>query len=159
MTFLIIALVIASPFVLMAFIIDDWSRDLSTNTAATAPDHKDDRLRPLEINEDETRIREALDAFILGTKAWTIVNEKPLPADSPLREQVSGEPTTVHLVHRSSLMGYKDDVWLVIEDLDSGVESERVRLNGDSRSRIGKGDLGQNPRNLDELLRSLSDRL
>lgn len=155
MTFVLIALAIASPFLLMALFIDNWSRDLSTNTAATAPDHEDARLRPVEAAGDEASVRDALDAFVAGKKAWAIVNEKPLPTDSPLRALVDGDPTAVHLVRSTSLMGYKDDVWLAVEDLDES----RIRLHGDSRSRVGKGDLGQNPRNLDELLTALREQL
>jgi uncharacterized protein (DUF1499 family) len=44
-------------------------------------------------------------------------------------------------------MRYKDDIRLSIKPADSG-----SLLSAESRSRVGRGDLGQNPRNLRELL-------
>jgi uncharacterized protein (DUF1499 family) len=44
-------------------------------------------------------------------------------------------------------MKYRDDIRVQIEPAAEG-----TRLSAESRSRVGKGDLGQNPRNLRELL-------
>ena len=46
-------------------------------------------------------------------------------------------------VATTSLFKFKDDVILRIEDLGG-----RCVVTGESRSRVGKADLGQNPRNL-----------
>ena len=52
----------------------------------------------------------------------------------------------VQLVRRTPVFRFADDISLHIKSVDSGVVIE-----ASSQSRIGKGDLGQNPRNLVEL--------
>ena len=52
-------------------------------------------------------------------------------------------------------MRYRDDVWVVVTQHDE----EKLRASLESRSRLGKGDLGQNPRNLRELNGMLLERL
>jgi uncharacterized protein (DUF1499 family) len=53
----------------------------------------------------------------------------------------------LHFVRTTPLMRYKDDIRVRIVPAASG-----SRVSAESRSRIGRGDLGQNPRNLRELL-------
>jgi hypothetical protein len=139
----------------MAIYVEDWSRDLTTNTAVTTENSSDERLRPVEKTTSLAAIDAALSRFAAERPQWRIANEKPLPADSPALDE-AGKPQAVrHLIRSTAIMRYRDDVWLVIEQRAEGA----VRLHADSRSRLGKGDLGQNPRNLRELLGYLSDQL
>lgn len=152
MTTALVLLLVLAPFAVMAFYIEDWSRDFSTNTAATSPTAADERLRPVEVATSLDELRSQVELFCQRESAWELGEEKPLPNDSPVLALVEGEPAaTTHLVHKTGLWGFKDDVWLVAEDLGDG----RLRLHADSRSRIGKGDLGQNPRNVRELMTAL----
>ncbi len=58
------------------------------------------------------------------------------------------------LVHSTSLFRFKDDVTVRVFQ-----EAGATRAEFESASRIGKGDLGQNPRNLRELLDALDAEL
>ena len=65
-------------------------------------------------------------------------------------EASDGDSTLVMFVRTSRLFRFKDDITMRIEDQGR----ERV-VTGESRSRVGKGDLGQNPRNLRRLMTEL----
>jgi uncharacterized protein (DUF1499 family) len=67
------------------------------------------------------------------------------------REQ-SPSGITIHLTHVTKVFRFTDDIHvrLVLDGGDTRVEAE-------SRSRIGAGDLGQNPRNLRELTSALAE--
>ncbi|QDU87150.1 hypothetical protein Pla175_05060 [Pirellulimonas nuda] len=146
---------VALAALILATHIEDWSRDLTTNRAAATPDARDPRLRPLELEAGPRVLLARIDRLIAESSAWREPEApKPLPADSPLPALWTGEVVeTRHLVHVSGLMRYRDDVWVAIEPAPEG----RWRVWAESRSRIGKGDLGQNPRNLRELLSALGD--
>ncbi|TWT46407.1 hypothetical protein Pla111_15030 [Botrimarina hoheduenensis] len=158
LTLVLISLALLSPVVVMALYIDDWSRDLTTNRAATAVKASDPRQRPLTLaaQSDAPMINRALEAFASERPEWSLVDPLDPPADSPLASEISGKiEQRWSLVRTTALMRYRDDLWLVAERLDDG----RLRVHAESRSRIGKGDLGQNPRNLRELMAALKDHL
>ena len=60
----------------------------------------------------------------------------------------------VHAVRESRLFRFKDDVTVNIIPKHNGTEARFA-----SASRVGKGDLGQNPRNLRELLETINGEL
>ena len=63
---------------------------------------------------------------------------------------MASEEAGVRAVRKTRLFGFEDDVTArVCPDPDG------ARLELTSASRLGKGDLGQNPRNLAELLRAV----
>lgn len=64
--------------------------------------------------------------------------------------------TGLRAVRTTSVLRFKDDVTVVTA---AGAEPGRARLELESASRIGRGDLGQNPRNLRELLEALAAEL
>ncbi len=146
-------LVALAAAVILATSVEDWSRDLTTNRAATTPDARDRRLRPLDLAVEPNVVLSRLDALVAGSNNWQDVSPpKPLPVDSPLPSLWRSDVVeTRHFVHLTGLMRFRDDVWVAVEP--SGEHGSRVW--GESRSRIGKGDLGQNPRNLRELLEAL----
>ena len=119
--------------------IDDWSRDWSTNHAEITVDSEDQALRSPTFPESPEvvakRIRNWVDAQLL----WTLQSEA--------RDE---NVLTLHLVRRTRLFRFADDIHVHLEPV-----GEATRLTAESQSRLGKGDLGQNPRNLTELLRGL----
>ena len=62
---------------------------------------------------------------------------------------------SLEAMRQTRLFHFKDDVKIQVSDQDGG----RSRATFESASRIGKGDLGQNSRNLEELLRVLDEEL
>lgn len=145
----LLLLALLAPVVGAALLVDDWSRDLTTNAASTSPDAADPALRPVETDLSVDGVRDHLVPFRQKHGSWRLVDEQPLPDDSPIAALIEGTPeATLHLTHSTQLLGFVDDVWLVVERLGDS----RLRLHGESRSRVGKGDLGQNPRNLHELM-------
>jgi len=117
--------------------IEDWSRDLTTNVAETSPNAKDERLRTrrLTISLDD-----------LEEKLKTIAGSKPLWSYDRT-ENMDESTRKIHLVRTTSLMRYKDDIIVTLKR-----EGAETLLDVYSKSRIGKGDLGQNPKNIRELL-------
>lgn len=155
---LLIAAILLSPLIVMAIYVDDWSRDLSTNQAATAASNDDRDLRPLAVAATPADVTAAARALCEAESAWSEGQAAELPADSPLSSAMNQPPVAAwSLVHASGLMGFRDDVWLVAEPLEQ--PSNVLLLHAESRSRIGKGDLGQNPRNLRELIGWLREKL
>jgi uncharacterized protein (DUF1499 family) len=65
------------------------------------------------------------------------------------REQ-SGDSLQLHLTHRTKLFRFVDDIHVRLTDIHDG-----TRVDAESKSRIGKADLGQNPKNLRELSQGL----
>ncbi|MEO1497650.1 MAG: DUF1499 domain-containing protein [Planctomycetota bacterium] len=145
----ILLLVVLAPLLVMAIYVEDWSRDLTTNRSATAASSPDERLRPIDTTATTDAVTRAVNSLCEGASDWSLGEAAELPSDSPLPDQMTEPPVAAwSLVHTTGVMRYRDDVWLVAEPVDEG----RLRLHAESRSRVGKGDLGQNPRNLRELL-------
>ena len=125
-------------FALIALRIDDWGRDWTQNTAELDANAERVGLRPVERREgfDETT------ALILD---WV---------DSSPRLQLVSQsdtgkrPVRLHLTRTTPLMRFVDDIEVTIQQ---NPDAEGVIVFASSRSRVGKGDLGQNPRNLIEL--------
>jgi uncharacterized protein (DUF1499 family) len=128
-------LVLAIALILVTHV-EDWSRDLTINHAATSDDARDERLRPIVTN-----------ASPAGMAKLVIQAAESLPRWELVEQTEAGEAIRLHFVRKTGLVGYKDDIRVRIEAAEGG-----SRLSAESRSRVGKGDLGQNPRNLRELL-------
>lgn len=119
--------------------VDDWSRDLSTNHATTLEGHADPGLRPLWLVETPEQIAVRLEQVVGKLPRWKVESR----ADTP-------DGVDYHLVRTTLLWKFADDVRVSIRR-----EGNRSVVRAESRSRVGKGDLGQNPRNLRELLDTL----
>lgn len=133
----IFLVMILAGAILMALTVDDWNRDLSTNQAATSPDHPDAQMRclilPLEIDDAAALVRRRAS----GLSGWSIA-----PTSSPNH--------VIRLERTTRWLRFVDDITVTLTTVDGG-----TRVSITSRSRIGKGDLGQNPRNIRELLRAV----
>lgn len=70
----------------------------------------------------------------------------------PRWKVLSADPEngTLHATHATRWWGFVDDVHVRFAEMEQG-----TRITAHSQSRVGKGDLGQNARNLRELAESL----
>jgi uncharacterized protein (DUF1499 family) len=132
-----IPVIIAALLALFLFgYIDDWSRDFTRNHAAISPEAMDEALRPLVSSLSTADLVEAAKRAAGRIRTWEHIGEA-----------AEGNTTLVLFVRTSRIWRFKDDIIIVIENLGS----ERL-VSGKSASRIGIGDLGQNPRNLRRFL-------
>jgi uncharacterized protein (DUF1499 family) len=119
--------------------VEDWSRDLSTNVAATSDEARDPRLRPIASPLAPADLAERVVSAARSLPRWELVERSR-----------DGEFIVLHFVRTTGLLQFQDDIRVRIDPAARG-----SRLSAESRSRVGKGDLGQNPRNLRELLDKL----
>ena len=150
---MVIAAVVSLALLLLllgvaAWHIEDWSRDLSTNHARTAENGKDASLRPLRLPLPPRKTAELVEraAKHLG---WV---------EGQRVENEEGSEIVWKWVRITKLMRFRDDVTVRITPrilADGGAGS---LLHVESQSRIGRGDLGQNPRNIRELLAEIERR-
>ena len=126
--------------------VDDWSRDLTNNTASTSPEAKNPSLRPIHSTMPASELADLVAASARELPGWEVV----------ARDETGGE-IALHLVRTTRLMRFKDDITVHVRSLPSDAPSQdngraRSELAASSKSRIGKADFGQNPRNLVELM-------
>jgi uncharacterized protein (DUF1499 family) len=133
------ALIIGAPLVILLVLVDDWSRDLTTNVAQTSPHAADPLLRPLELRQTVAEVEALVAAATRHLPHWEYRGR--MERDGAVE---------IHLVRTTRLFRFKDDVTVRVRDLGEVREVSAV-----SASRLGRGDLGQNPRNLKELLSAL----
>jgi len=127
--------------VVMLLTVDDWSRDLNTNFAETDPTHPDPSLQCVVV---------ALD---MDQAAQQVRNQgQRLPG---WREKANGSKSNREIKFERTTPWFRfvDDITVRLSPTPDG-----TRISVSSRSRVGKGDLGQNPRNIRELLSQLSPR-
>jgi hypothetical protein len=139
-----------APLAITAFLllflfgyIDDWSRDFTDNEASISAEAEDAGLRPLFDARPTAEMMEAVKRAAGRIRTWEYIGHA--------RE---GDTTLVLFVRTSRIWRFKDDIIILIDDL-----GDRRQVSGQSASRIGVGDLGQNPRNLRRLLAELRDVL
>jgi len=131
-----VLLVILAVGLILVTHVEDWSRDLTINYAATSDNATDSRLRTLKVPLGPGDFAALVTKSAQSIPRWELVEEAQ-----------AGGAIQLHFVRTTGLVGYKDDIRVRIEPAGEG-----SRLAAESQSRIGKGDLGQNPRNLRELL-------
>lgn len=119
--------------------IDNWSRDWTTNFARLDPLASDPELRPQRLAASREEIARGIRDWVEERPRWKIISTDE-----------SDEQTRMQLTRTTRLLRMVDDIEVRLIDDDSG-----TRIEAESQSRVGKGDLGQNPRNLKELLRGL----
>ena len=137
-----IALAIAVCVLLYVFsLIDDWGRDWTQNHAKLDPAQADESLRPLMLPATPGQVAEHIQSWTAANSRWHVE-----------KVEDHGDRLELHLTRSTGLMRYTDDIHVTITATEHG-----SRVDAESQSRVGKGDLGQNPRNLKELVRSLTD--
>ena len=117
--------------------VENWSRDFTTNAAATDENASDPRLRPIDSVQTPAELAKLVIEASGKLSRWELAEQAE-----------EGGAVTLHFIRTTGLWKFKDDIRVQIESKSSGGS----RLTAESRSRVGKGDLGQNPRNLRELL-------
>ncbi|TWT93150.1 DUF1499 domain-containing protein [Neorhodopirellula pilleata] len=140
------------------WMIDDWSRDWSSNQASLSSGHPDPDLRLLEIQRPLEDVEQAIIDWAGGESNWAV---EP-PSDSEATNQADPSMNSLrrlHLTHSTSVFRFVDDVHVELQQQTTGSGDVQTLLHAGSRSRIGKGDLGQNPRNLKMLRRGIKQKL
>ena len=116
--------------------IDNWKRDLTTNQARLSDDAVDEQLRPPLVVGTPTEVAERIASWADQQGRWKLVSQQKID-----------QGVKVKLTRTTSLMRFTDDIDVVLR-----AEGDSTRVQAQSQSRVGKGDLGQNPRNLKELV-------
>lgn len=120
--------------------IDNWKRDLTTNHARLTDDAADELLRPPLVRGIPAEVADRIAAWVESQARWSLVNQKTLD-----------EGLEMNLIRVTPIMRFTDDITVILRN-----EKEGTRVKAMSQSRVGKGDLGHNPRNLKELVNFLS---
>ncbi len=121
--------------------IENWKRDLTTNFAKLDPQSSDPLLRPLTMDGSAECAADTIQRWVRTQPRWSIESQNK-----------SGGAITMHLTHQTRLLRFTDDIRVFLVP-----EGDATRVNAESQSRFGKGDLGQNPRNLRALVSGLSE--
>ena len=100
------------------------------------------KVRPQYYTAEPKRVFEESAAAIEAMPRWSVISAE-------------AGTQTIKATHETYFFGFVDDVTVWIEPVTEFVTRVRVR----SASRVGKGDFGQNARNIREFLRALDDRL
>lgn len=140
----ILAGVVLTVLTVICLQVDDWSRDWTHNTAETDPDAKDVNMRPIDSSLTPNDFADLVIDVMQDVNRWDIKE----------KSQIGDEIVQVDLIHRTFFVGFKDDVQVEIVKTENG-----STLYARSRSRIGQGDLGQNPRNIKELIGKVNQKL
>ena len=117
-----------------------WIRWLTHNVADTdTGTHAD--VTPLMLTIPYQGAAARLAALIPTLANWAIVES-------------NFDAGTIHATHRTGLFRFVDDVHLRLEPIANG-----VKLHARSQSRLGKGDFGQNRRNILGLFDAVKQQL
>ncbi len=136
------ALLAMGALVALAVQVDDWGRDLRTNVAETDAAAADPLLHPLTSDAALEEVAAAVRRAVAGLPGWRLAAE----------ERGAGA-ITLRCERTTRLFRFTDDIVVRVEDQGA------VRVvSAVSRSRLGRGDLGQNPRNLKQLFAALRER-
>ena len=119
--------------------LDDWQRDLSINHARWEESAKNPFLRPISLPNTPGEAVSRTKEWAKNHRLWNFASES-----------TRNGTTTLKLTRRTRVFQFIDDITIEFHETASG-----VRVEAESRSRVGKGDLGQNPRNLIELSKAL----
>ncbi len=123
----------------LSLYIDDWKRDLTTNHAATE-DNPQAKLPAFRSDLPPAELANHVIAVAGKLRGWH------------LHELEEGNAAvTIRFIRATGIMQFRDDITVHISPQEEG-----SILRAESQSRIGKGDLGQNPRNLRELLNAIA---
>lgn len=135
------------PLVWLFLTIDDWKRDFATNVAQTSEESSAPELRPQRTKLSSAVAADQIAGWAESENRWEFVDSE-LGSDGLL---------TLHLVRTTPLMRFKDDIYVRL--FADPIDPTLTVVSAESRSRVGKGDLGQNPRNLKELMRGIAPAL
>lgn len=116
--------------------IDNWKRDLTTNQARLSIDAGDEKLQPPLLSGTPAEVADQITRWADQQGRWQLVSQQQIKNGVEMK-----------LTRTTAIMRFIDDIEVVLQP-----EGDSTRVQAKSQSRIGKGDLGQNPRNLKELV-------
>lgn len=115
---------------------------LTKNIYVTTPGNPDPFFRPRKYAKTKEEVAGVVQEVLGTLTRWKVVE---------YRENQG----RIHSTHTTRLFRFVDDVNIyVVQGLDGTTKLEVI-----SQSRLGKGDLGQNKRNIRELLSALDAKL
>jgi uncharacterized protein (DUF1499 family) len=123
---------------IVALYVDDWRRDLTSNSASTSDDPRASLASP----------HSDLPPAELANHVVSVAGNLPRWRLAKL-EEGSGV-VTIRFIRATPLFRFKDDITVRVTPDGTG-----SILHAESKSRLGTADFGQNPRNLRELLDAL----
>lgn len=139
-------MIIAKPLLFSMFFIMIMGfsscRGLTHNQAETQPNHSDLSLRARTYTITYNSFFSKLLETIKELPRWQVLSQ----------DKTSGEIATTR---KSRLFRFVDDVRIQV--VKTG--TQEVTVNISSASRVGKGDFGQNARNIRELLNKLDQNI
>ncbi len=156
---LITGLITGGIVLSIALRIDDWKRDFSQNEAELSENATREQLKPLEFSSDSETVATALREWVQSESKWQWVSSEDTESDT---ESGDGNRTIeIKLTRTTPLFRFTDDITVTIQSTTNGPSGgpSGGRLTAHSKSRLGKGDLGQNPRNLIELKSGVAKKL
>ena len=133
---------LAAVPVVLTLPVEDWRSDLVRNVAETDPAHPDPPPRPLEISLPVAATAALSEKAVTALPRWDVTG---VVGDTP--------GAALRLMRPSRLVRFRDDVTVCVER-DGPATLMRAR----SASRVERGDLGQNPRNLRQSLPAIRTR-
>jgi uncharacterized protein (DUF1499 family) len=114
-----------------------WIEGLTRNVAELSHGARDRALRPVMLAMEPGAAVEWAAGVIAGLPRWAVV-------------AVDGSGRTLHATHTTRIWRFVDDVHIRFEPAGGCTV-----IRAASQSRVGKGDLGQNGRNLKMLTTAL----
>ncbi|WDQ18362.1 DUF1499 domain-containing protein [Rhodopirellula sp. P2] len=133
-------------------LVDDWGRDWTNNHANWDDSATDPKKRPLRLSKPIAEVRRDLETWVESEPIWQIESIAEESVDTP----VAGQTQAIHLTRRTRWLRFVDDVHVQLTEEVSPAGDVVTRVDAESQSRVGKGDLGQNPRNLLHLREAFS---
>ncbi len=144
----------------IAWRVDDWSRDWTENTAQLSDDASQPELRPVRWDGSAEQAESRICSWVETKRNWQVIgpqDQDAIPDSQPTSDdQQSEKNRTLHLTRSTSVFRFVDDLFVTIIPNPNG---NGCRIEATSESRLGKGDLGQNPRNLIELTKGITPPL
>lgn len=113
---------------------EDWKRALTVNYA---------EIDSVLVSQSPADVAASIQQWVDGQSSWSLRS----------RKEISGG-IEMHLTRTTRVMRFVDDIRVRLF-----VDGDRTRIDAASQSRFGKGDLGQNRRNLRELLAEFDDQI
>lgn len=131
------------------WMIDDWGRDFISNHAELSATNPDKTLRPILTQHSVSEVETAVERWVDSQSTWAIHADSATTAP----ENSLGQ---LHLTRTTPVLRFVDDIEVRIAKQSN---PQQTVLTAQSQSRIGKGDLGQNPRNLRILRKGVLEEL
>jgi uncharacterized protein (DUF1499 family) len=132
---LVILAVVACVLMGFASRLENWQRDLSSNSAHLVAHSPDPLLRPFQLPMSAQEAEKHVQKRVGQMPRWKLESI----------ERLEGS-TVIHFTRRTRVFRFVDDITIQLTE-----QAGATRVDAKSKSRFGKGDLGQNPRNLREL--------